>query len=67
MCERMRLAVMVCINESLQEQRKLVSFLASSPQQTGSVGADSQPLASPTWWTDSRFQNPPHYVTRAFK
>ena len=49
---------MVCINSSLQEQRKLGSSLASSPQQTGSVGADSQPLvfSKQTILWDARLQ-----------
>lgn len=58
----MLLAVMVGVNESLQVQGKLDSFLASAPQQKGSVGADSHPLVSPTWWTDNSFHNIPQYV-----
>lgn len=61
----MGMAVMVGVNESLQVQRKLDSFLASAPQQTGSVGADSQPLVSPTWLTDNSFHNIQQYVTQA--
>lgn len=61
------MAAMVGVNESPQAKRKLGSFLASAPQQTGSVGADGQPLASSAWWTDNSFHNIPQCVTQALK
>lgn len=60
------MAMMAGVNESLQAERKLGGFLASAPQQMGSVGADSQPMAFPTWWIDS-FHNIPQYVTHGLK
>lgn len=62
-CRSVWMAVMVCINESLQEQRKLSSFLASAPQQTGSVGADSQPPSLSNMVDRQQF---PYFVTQAF-